>query len=370
MLRLTKIKCALAALSVAAAAVAPGAALAQAAKPLKKVTIAAGGVTVLNVTYPWLMMPIALDYWKSEGYEVQVIAAPGSVQAVQQLATGNVDFAQVSSNVAIQANVTSNIPARVVMNNSVVDWAVAVQAGGAMQKVSDFKGKNIGIVSLASGGLPLLRSLLKANGLDPDKDVNIIATGAGAPALEALKSNRVQGLMFWSAAIAGFENAGAKLRLFRSPDWQRLPDFSLTTTQRAIERDPAMVEAIVRGAVKASLFAVSNPECVLKLHWARFPESKPTGSDDATLARWDDNLLRAQVESMKAAFEMNGGKLWGRATPEAFGRMQDFMLDAKLIDRKIAPASFIVASEGFFERVNNFDAQAVAKQAQTCMAAR
>ncbi|MGJ7511898.1 ABC transporter substrate-binding protein [Variovorax sp. GT1P44] len=369
MLRLSKIKCVLAASLLAVACIAPSTALAQPTK-LKKVTIAAGGVTVLNVSYPWLMMPIALDYWKDEGYDVQVIAAPGSVQAVQQLATGNVDFAQVSSNVAIQANVTSNIPARVVMNNSVIDWAVAVQADGTMQKVSDFKGKSIGIVSLASGGLPLLKSLLKANGLDPDKDVNIIATGAGAPALEALKSNRVQGLMFWNAAIAGFENAGAKLRLFRSPDWQRLPDFSLATTQRAIDRDPAMVEAIVRGAAKASLFAVTNPECVRKLHWARFPESKPTGSDDATLARWDDNLLRAQVESMKAAFEMNGGKLWGRATPEAFGRMQDFMLDAKLIDRKVTPATFVVASEGFFERVNSFDAQAVAKQAQACLMAR
>ena len=370
MLRLTKIHSVLAALSVTVAAVAPGTALAQPAKPLKKVTIAAGGVTVLNVSYPWLMMPIALDYWKDEGYEVQVIATPGSVQAVQQLATGNVDFAQVSSNVAIQANVTSNIPARVVMNNSVIDWAIAVQADGAIQKIGDLKGKSIGIVSLASGGLPLLRSLLKQNGLDADKDVSIIATGAGAPALEALKSNRVQGLMFWSAALAGFENTGAKLRLFRSPDWQRLPDFSLATSQRTIERDPVMVEAIVRGAAKASLFAVTNPECVRKLHWARFPESKPTGSDDATLTRWDDNLLRAQVESMKAAFDMNGGKLWGRATSDGFGRMQDFMFDAKLIDRKVEPTTFVVKSDGFFEHVNNFDAQAVANQARACMAAR
>ncbi len=128
-----------------------------------------------------------------------------------------------------------------------------------MQKVSDFKGKNIGIVSLASGGLPLLRSLLKANGLDPDKDVNIIATGAGAPALEALKSNRVQGLMFWNAAIAGFENAGAKLRLFRSPEWQRLPDFSLATTQRAIERDPAMVEASCVGQPRPACLPSPTP---------------------------------------------------------------------------------------------------------------
>lgn len=354
------------ALGLTTAWLTPGTALAQAAKPLKKVTIAAGGVTVLNVSYPWLMMPVALDYWKSEGYDVQVIAAPGSVQAVQQLATGNVDFAQVSSTVAIQANVTNNIPARVVMNNSVIDWAIAVPAEGKIKQVADLKGQRIGIVSLASGGLPLLRSLLKANGLDPDKDITIIPTGAGAPALEALRSGRVQGLMFWGAAIAGFENAGAKLRVLRNPDWARLPDFSLAVSQRTIDREPAMVEAIVRGAAKATLFALTNPACVRQLHWGRFPETKATGGDEATLARWDDHLLATQMASLKAAFEMNGGRLWGRATPEAFGRMQDFMLDAGLIERKLPPATFIIGSEGFFERVNSFDAQAVVRQAQAC----
>lgn len=345
---------------------APGTALAQPAKPLKKVTIAVGGVTVLNVSYPWLMMPVALDYWKNEGYDVEVIAAPGSVQAVQQLATGNVDFAQVSSTVAIQANVINNIPARVVMNNSVIDWAIAVAEDGKIKQVADLKGQRIGIVSLASGGLPLLRSMLKANGLDPDKDVTIIPTGAGAPALEALRSGRVQGLMFWNAAIAGFENAGAQLRVLRNPNWSRLPDFSLAVSQRTIDRDPAMVEAIVRGAAKATLFTVTNPTCVRQLHWARFPETKPTGKDEATLARWDDHLLSAQIASMKAAFEMNGGRLWGRASPEAFGRMQEFMLDAGLIERKLAPATFVIGSEGFFERVNGFDAQAVIRQAKAC----
>lgn len=287
---------------VAIVSLAPVAAIAQAAKPLKKVSIGVGGVTVLNVSYPWLMMPIALDYWKSEGYDVEVVAVPGSVQAMQQVATNNIDFAQVNSNVAIQANVTNNIPVRVVMNNSVIDWAVAVQANRPMRQVSDFKGKNIGIVSLASGSMPLLKSLLKSNGLDPDKDVTIIATGAGAPALEALRSNRVQGLMFWASAIAGYENAGAKLRLFRSPEWQRMPDFSLATTQRVIDRDPAMVEAIVRGAAKASLFAVTNPECVRKLHWARFPTQSqreattlrsPNGTRGCCEHSWNRSRMRS-----------------------------------------------------------------------------
>src|SRR5438552_1850402 len=41
-------------------------------KPLKKVRIAVG-TTNLNVGYPWLTLPLSLDYWRQEGYEVEVL---------------------------------------------------------------------------------------------------------------------------------------------------------------------------------------------------------------------------------------------------------------------------------------------------------
>jgi NitT/TauT family transport system substrate-binding protein len=100
---------------------AAGAAPAQTQKPLKKVKIAVG-TTLLNVGYPWLTLPIALDYWKAEGYDVEVLPVGASLQALQQMVAGNVEFAQLNSSVLIQANVVNNIPARVVMNNGVIDW--------------------------------------------------------------------------------------------------------------------------------------------------------------------------------------------------------------------------------------------------------
>ena len=38
-----------------------------------------------------------------------------------------------------------------------------------------------------------------------------------------------------------------------------------------------MVEAIVRGAAKATLFAMTNPEAVRQIQWKYFPDTKPTG---------------------------------------------------------------------------------------------
>jgi NitT/TauT family transport system substrate-binding protein len=334
-------------------------------KLVKRVRIAVG-TTNLNVGYPWLTLPLSLDYWKQEGYEVEVLPVGASLQALQQMVAGNAELAQLNSSVVIQANVMNQIPVRVVMNTGVIDWSISVLEDGPIKDVKDLKGKTIGVFSLATGGIAFMKSYLRQNGLDPDKDVSLVAVGLGAPPVEALRTNKVQALLFWASAQATFENAGLKLRYFVGNDWRRYPDFTLTTLQKTIESDPAMVEAIARGAAKASVFVFANPDCARRLHWARFPNTKPTGADDATATRWDMNNQKAQLDSMKDALEMNGGKLWGQATPEAYGRIQNFMLEAKLIDKTLPPTTYMNGIPGFYEKINKFDAAAIRAQAANC----
>ena len=345
---------------------ASGAARAQGA--LKRVKIAVG-TTNLNISYPWLTLPITLNYWREEGYDVEILPVGASLQAMQQMVGGNVQFAQLNSSVVIQANVVNDVPARVVMNNGVIDWSLSVLDDGPIRNVKDLKGKTIGVFSLATGGIAFMRAYLKANGMNPETDVQLIPVGLGAPPIEAIRSNRVQALLFWAAAQAGFENAGLKLRYLRGEDWASYPDFTFATLQRTVAADPAMVEAIARGAAKATEFVMANPDCQRRLHWARWPTTKPTGADDATLARWDLNNLNAQLDSMKAAHAMNGGRLWGRATPEAYGRIQDFMKEAGLIAKTIDPKAYMVDIPDFYEKINRFDAAAIRAAAQSCAAA-
>lgn len=334
-------------------------------KPLKKVKIAVG-TTVINVGYPWLTLPLALDYWKAEGYDVEVLPVGASLQALQQMVAGNVDFAQLNSSVVIQANVVNGIPARVVMNNGVIDWSLASLEDGPIKDVRDLKGKTIGVFSLATGGIAFMKSYMRQNGMDPDKDVNLVAVGLGAPPVEALRTGKVQALLFWASANATFENAGLKLRYLRGADWRKFPDFTFSTLQKTIDSDPAMVEAIARGAAKATIFAWANPDCARRMHWSRWPNTRPTGVDDATAARYDMNNQKAQLDSMTDAFQMNGGKLVGNATVDAYTRIQNFMLEAKLIEKTLPAATFMTAIPSFFEKINNFDAAAVRAQAANC----
>ena len=332
----------------------------------KKVTIAVA-TTVLNVAYPWLTVPQVLGYWRQEGYDVQVQPVGASLQVVQQMAGGNAQIGEINSSVVVQANVVTKIPVRVVMLNGVIDTRISVLEDSAIKTVADLKGKTIGVFSLASGAIPLLKSYLAANGLDPNKDVSLIPVGLGAQPVDALRTNKVQALVYWGSANANFENAGLKLRYLSDPAWAKIPDFSLVALQKTIDADPDMMVAIARGAAKASLFAETNPDCARKLQWAHWPNTKPTGApDDATAAQRDLRSLNAQLATMQQAYDLDGAKLWGAVTAQDYGRMQDFMVDTKQILDKVPNETFMITIPNFYQKVNDFDHEAVVAQAKRC----
>lgn len=336
------------------------------AQNLEKVRIGVA-TTFLGITYPWLMMPQALGYWEEEGYDVEVLPIGGSLQVVQQMVGGGVEIGQINSSVLIQSRATNDIAVRAFMTNGVIDWAITVPSESDIQDVADLKGKKIGVFNLASGGIPFLRSYLRANGIDPESDVQLIAVGYGASAVQALSGEQVDALMFWASANASFENAGLSLRYISDPTWRSYPDFSMVALQSTAESDQEMLEAIARGAAKATVFAVANPDCVRQLQWKNWPDTKPTGDvDDATLAGWDLNSLNAQLESLNAARDINESKLWGQTNAEAYGRMQNFLLETGLIESTVPVDDLVIEDQAFFERVNDFDHDAVIERAKAC----
>jgi NitT/TauT family transport system substrate-binding protein len=126
-----------------------------------------------------------------------------------------------------------------------------------------------------------------------------------------------------------------------------------------------MVEAVVRGAAKASVFARANPDCARQVQWKHYPSSKPTGADEATLVTWDLNYLNASLAGMTPA--LSGGKLFGKTTSEQFARLQDFLVETKLISKQRADAAdYVIGVPDFFEHANDFDHAAIELQARRC----
>jgi NitT/TauT family transport system substrate-binding protein len=335
-------------------------------RPLKKVHIVVA-TPVLNVTYSQLTLPITLGYWRDEGYDVELHTADGSLQAVQQLVGGNADFAAASANAVVLANVKSNQPVRVAMNFQTSDFALVVEQSSAIKTVKDLKGATIGVVNLATGAIVSLNGLLHQNGMDPARDVQYVATGFGATAVQAIKSGRVQGLIYWGTAIAGFENAGLKLRKIVGDDWNTYPEYTLTIMRGTAEKDPEMALAIARGAIKAMVFTRTNPECAVKLHWAKYPSTKPGGVDDSVALRSELNLLSAQREAWDNGRKLfGGGKLWGNFDVAGWDRLVRFMAESKQIDKTMPADVFGLNTPDHYKKINDFDANAIEDSAKAC----
>lgn len=334
---------------------------------LKDVKIGAGGSNFLDISYYFLLLPGPLGYWEQEGYKVDVFPISGSSEAAQQLSVNNVDFAQMSAGTIIQANTEHSLPVRALVTNITVGWGIAVDKNGPIKTVADLKGKNIGVVSLSSGGIPLLNSFLRNNGLDPEADVTLISTGVGAQALLALQNDQVQGLMYWSSALVGFQNTDPDLAILQDPAWAKMPDYSFGTSQKTIDEKPEMVEGIVRGMAKAMVFAAANPDCVRQLQWKFYPDTKPTGVDEAKAAANDLAMLAVLLRDQANAAKMNPGGMVAGVSTEAMGAYQDFLFDSKVVSRKVDPSELSIAEgEAFWSRVNDFDKAAIEADAKAC----
>ncbi|MBD9375425.1 ABC transporter substrate-binding protein [Rhizobium sp. ARZ01] len=334
---------------------------------LKEVKIGAGGSNFLDLSYYYLLLPGPLGYWEAEGYKVDVFPVSGSSEAAQQLAVDNLDFAQMSSSAIVQANTQHDLSVRAVVTNTTVGWGIAVKKDGPIRTVHDLKGKSVGIVSLSSGGIPLYKSFLADNGLDPDNDATLVATGVGAQALTALESDQVQGLMYWSSALVGFQNAGAELDILRDPSWSKLPDYTLATSEKTFEERPEMVEGIARGVAKAMVFAAANPDCARKIQWEHYPDTKPTGVSEEAAVAGDLAIISTLLREQANAASLNPNGNIAGVSVTAMGEYQDFLFDAGVLTKKVDPIGLVATDSAvFWTKVNNFDKAAIEAQAKEC----
>lgn len=314
----------------------------------------------MRVPYYWLYLPKILGYWEQEGLEVDVQPVGGSLEALQQVMAGNADFGQMGALSVVQAS-AKGMPMQVVMMNGTFQWKLGIPADSSIKSVSELKGKSIGVFSASTNGNDFLKAYLREQGLDPETDVTLLPVGAGSSAIEALRQGEVAALYYWPSAFVSYEDQGLSFKYYQAPSWGGYPDYSVAASKAAIDADPAKTEALIRGMVKATVFAEANPDCAVKVFWKSYPDAIPTGVSEEKALKSDTRMLVAQLEEGNAAAET-----LGEVTSSQMGSLQDFMLSAKMVGAKNDPASLVVSTPDFFSKVNTFDKDAVKAAAKEC----
>lgn len=221
----------------------------------------------------------AKGFLKEEGLETEHIQIFGPV-AVAALVGADLDYWGVigfSVRAAIQG-----MPIRVTAGYLPVHPSSLV-ARPEIKSIRDLQGKTLGIS--AFGGAPdiIARLVLRHFGLDPDKDVKFLPTGAAAETrLAAMKQGLIAATIVGvpgdlEATKLGFHVLANAFELFS------YPDAGLAASLRRIKERPDEVKRVIRAGIKANRYIRSEREGTIRFltEWQKVSRDNAVRSYDA-----------------------------------------------------------------------------------------
>jgi NitT/TauT family transport system substrate-binding protein len=142
-----------------------------------------------------------------------------------------------------------------------------------VSQVKDLKGKKIGVSALGARSDLVARVILRRAGLDPAKDVEVVAAGLSPARALALSKNLVQGAPLSEEVAAQAKKLGIKILELKS-----VPVVSelLMTTRSFIKRDQETVRRFMRGYAAAIHHFVSRRDDSLVILKKYFPGPQGT----------------------------------------------------------------------------------------------
>jgi ABC-type nitrate/sulfonate/bicarbonate transport system substrate-binding protein len=198
-------------------------------------------------------------YLKEEGLEVQLLSIRGEI-AIRTVLAGEVDFF-TNAGSALAAAVRS-VPVKIVtVFQDKPGWDLIAQPD--IKSISQLRGKNIAIMSPEGSLAIVAREILKRNGIDPAKDVNLVVMGGDSVRYPALQAKAIQATLFNTgmsiqAQKEGFTNLAA------ASDYANLIDGGLATANDKIKQNPDKLFRFIRAAIKGINYFASKREPAIK----------------------------------------------------------------------------------------------------------
>jgi len=218
-----------------------------------------------SVPYTPLHYGVEAGFFKEQGIEVQVLAVRAGQIGVASLTSGEVD-AITHAGTGVAAAIRG-LPVKVIsVSNERPNHEMLVLP--TVRGPQDLKGKSLGIGSLEGTGGIIVRRILQAKGLNPDKDVTFISM-ATEVRLQALISSTVAGAMMsppytFLAVDRGYQVFG------RGKDYVRYLTEGVVTSESKIKQKRSSLVRFLRGWNKSVNYYRANPGLMVAYIQKRF----------------------------------------------------------------------------------------------------
>ena len=223
-----------------------------------------------------------LGYYNAEGVDFELVNVANPSQGMQSVATGETSMASLNPGFFIPIVAKdSSFPVIATYN-----WlprnasSVAVKPDSQLQKVAELRGKRVGIRNQGDIGRIVIKTMLRELGLD-DAGTEYTAIGDGGGAGSALYHDQVDAIASYDTANARTELAGFKLRyLPLTPKFDATPSGYFGFSKKMVSEKRREVVGFCRALAKSTIFAHTNPEQCILMHWELYPESRPKSKSE------------------------------------------------------------------------------------------
>ena len=302
-----------------------------------------------------------MGWFGERGLKVIVTPLPGSTDCVKEVATGDLLFS-VPSIEPLAIIHPQGVKAKIFYTAyQSFGYGIAVPDDSPIKTFTDLRGKIIGVTSMDSAGVIVARAQLSVAGLNPATDARIVAAGEGAATAALLRGKQIDALSQFDTQYAMVENAGQKIRMLPLGGMARYPGNGFLALDKTLQTHRADAVTVARGFAMGEIFTMANPEAAIRILYEVYPQTKPTGKDEATAIRDDTKVIRARMAHWDLA--SGGVTKWGESNVANFDSYIDFLVQWKIVPQKV-PASELVTNELVDEINASFDQKKIEAQAK------
>ena len=253
-------------------------------------------VANFNISFMTAGVAAKKGFFRDEGLEPEIIGMRPPV-SITALTSGDIDYTTVFGSVVRAA--IRGLPVRVVA--SFIDGSThALIARAEFKSINDLKGRTLAIGSYGASDDISARMMLKHYGIDPERQMKIVALGPDRARFAALKEGIVDVAVIAPPADSEGRKAGFNV-LARAYEVFTFPFVGLGTSVKKISEKPEEVKRTIKALVRANRFIRDHRDESIQIlmQWGR------TDRDSATLA-YDAS---AKVFNADGAIPENGLRL-------------------------------------------------------------
>ncbi len=236
-------------------------------------------VTNYNMSYLAAGVAAKKGFFKEEGLDVEIVRMNANV-ARAALIAGEVGYTMIFGSVIRAA--MRGAPVRVVAV-LIESPPYALIAKSGVASIKALKGKTIGIGVYGSTNDVVARMILEQSGIDPNKEVRVVAFGSDSARFAALKEDLVDAAIIAPPADAQARKAGFNI-LARANDFFKFPHIGLGTSNRVIAERPQELKKVIKGLIKANRFIRENRDESVRIlaEWGRTQKEDAADAYDST----------------------------------------------------------------------------------------